>query len=142
MGSTLASGGGYSFEVGKNCEKRTDFTSDVVITFKELYIYKISYNNSKYGKACLSATENNNGYLLAQNKDFNFQWNVVQIEETGEFFIFGNHTRKGDKNSLAIVEIMQIEQIVQKSNHAKLAKIAHKFKNDSEFASLVKKLKK
>jgi hypothetical protein len=73
MGNTVASGQGYSLEVGKNCEKITNFTSDVVLTFKNLFIYKIAYNNSKYGKACLAGTQDYNGIILAQNKDFNFQ---------------------------------------------------------------------
>ena len=142
MGNTIASGGGNSYEVGKNCEKITDFTSNVVITFKSFYIYKIAYNNSKYGKACLAGTEDDSGIIIAQNKDFNFQWQILQNEETGEFFIFGNHTKKSDKNSLAIVEVMIIEPIVLKANKAKLTAIAHKFKNDSEFATSIKKLRK
>jgi hypothetical protein len=33
MGNTVASGEGISYQVGKNCEKFTEFTSDVVLTF-------------------------------------------------------------------------------------------------------------
>ena len=142
MGNTVASGGGYSYEVGKNCEKFTDFTSDVVLTFKSLFIYKIAYNNSKYGKACLAGTQTYNGLILAQNKDFNFQWEILQNEDTDEVFIFGNHTKKCEKNSLAIVEVMLVEPVVLAANHAKFTAVARKFKNNSELAALIKKLKK
>jgi hypothetical protein len=142
MGNTVASGGGYSYEVGKNCEKFTDFTSDVVLTFKSLFIYKIAYNNSKYGKACLAGTQTYNGLILAQNKDFNFQWEIVQNEDTGEFFIFGNHTKKCEKNSLAIIEIMLVEPAVLAANKEKLTTVARKFKNDSVLAAQIKKLLK
>jgi len=94
MGNTVASGSGYSFEVGKNCEKISTFTSNVVLSFKALFIYKIAYNNSKYGKACLAGTEDFNGIILAQNKNFNFQWEIIQNEDTEDSFIIGNHTKK------------------------------------------------
>ena len=142
MGNTVASGGGYSYEVGKNCEKITVFTSDVVITFKSFFIYKIVYNNSKYGKACLAGTLDSNEIMLAQNKDFNFQWEILQNEDTNEFFIFGNHTKKSEKNSLAIVEIMLIEPAVLQASKAKFTAVARKFKNNSDMAALIKKLKK
>jgi len=142
MGNTVASGGGYSYEVGKNCEKYTEFTSDVILTFKSFYIYKIAYNNSKYGKACLAGTQDYNGIILAQNKNFNFQWEVLQNEDTDEFFIFGNHTKKCEKNSLAIVEAMRIEPEVLAANHAKIIAVARKFKNNSELAAQIKKLLK
>jgi hypothetical protein len=142
MGNTVASGGGYSYQVGKNCEKFTEFTSDVVLTFKSFFIYKIVYNNSKYGKACLAGTQDDNGIILAQNKDFNFQWEVLQDEDTDEFFIFGNHTKKSEKNSLAIVEVMNVEPAVLAANHAKFTAVARKFKNNSDVAALIKKLKK
>ena len=142
MGNTIASGGGYSYEVGKNCEKFTDFTSDVVLTFKDFFIYKIAYNNSKYGKACLAGTQDYNGVILAQNKDFNFQWEILQNEDTDEFFIFGNHTKKCEKNSLAIVEIMLIEPAVLQASKAKFTAVARKFKNNSDIAALIKKLRK
>ncbi len=58
------SDGGYSFEVGKIVKN--------LLIFKDLFIYKIAYNNSKYRKAYLVVTQDNNGYLLAQNKYFNF----------------------------------------------------------------------
>ena len=140
MGNTIASGQGYSLEVGKNCEKITQFTSDVIITFKNFYIYKIAYNNSKYGKACLAGTQDNSGVILAQNKDFNFQWEILQNEDTNEFFIFGNHTKKCDKNSLAIFEIMQIEPAVLAANKEKLSAVARKFKNNSELAKHINTL--
>ena len=140
MGNTVASGGGYSYEVGKNCEKFTEFTSDVVLTFKNLFIYKIAYNNSKYGKACLAGTQDYNGVILAQNKDFNFQWEVVENEDTGQVFIFGNQTKKCEKNSLAIIEIMQVEPSVLAANKEKFTAIARKFKNDSELATQIKKI--
>jgi hypothetical protein len=142
MGNTVASGQGYSLEVGKNCEKFTQFTSDVVLTFKNFFIYKIAYNNSKYGKACLAGTQDDSGVILAQNKDFNFQWQILQNEETSEFFIFGNHTKKCEKNSLAIFEIMQIEPAVLAANKEKLSTVSRKFKNNSELAAQIKKLKK
>jgi hypothetical protein len=138
MGNTIASGGGYSYEVGKNCEKLTEFTSDVVLTFKSLFIYKIAYNNSKYGKACLAGTENR--VILAQNKDFNFQWEVIENEDTGQVLIFGNHTKKCVKNSLAIIEIMQVEPTVLAANKEKFSAVARKFKNDSELAAQIKKI--
>lgn len=143
MGNTVASGGGYSYQVGKNCEKFTVFTSDVKITFKNFFIYKIAYNNSKYGKACLAGTlDSNEKIMLAQNKDFNFQWEILQNEDTGEFFIFGNHTKKCEKNSLAIVEIMQIEPAVLAANHAKFTAVARKFKSTSELGVQINKLRK
>ena len=142
MGNIVASGVGYSYEVGKNCEKFTEFTSDVILTFKSFYIYKIAYNNSKYGKACLAGTQDYNGIILAQNKNFNFQWEVLQNEDTDEFFIFGNHTKKCEKNSLAIVEAMRIEPEVLAANHAKIIAVARKFKNNSELAAQIKKLLK
>ena len=142
MGNTVASGQGYSLEVGKNCEKFTNFTSDVVLTFKNLFIYKIEYNNSKYGKACLAATQTNNGVILAQNKNFNFQWEIIQNEDTGASFILGNHTKKCEKNSLAIFEAMEIEPTVLQANRAKISAVARKFKNDSELAAQIKKLVK
>jgi hypothetical protein len=142
MGNTVASGGGNSLEVGKNCEKLTEFTSDVVLTFKNLFIYKIAYNNSKYGKACLAGTQDNSGVILAQNKYFNFQWQILQNEDTSDFFIFGNHTKKCETNSLAIVEIMQVEPAVLQANLAKFTAVARKFKNNSELATQIKKLVK
>ena len=142
MGNTIASGQGYSYQVGKNCEKFTEFTSDVVLTFQSLFIYKIAYNNSKYGKACLAGTQTYNGVILAQNKNFNFQWEILQDEDTGEFFIFGNHTKKCDKNSLAIVEVMLIEPAVLAANKEKLTAVARKFKSNSELGVQIKKLKK
>jgi hypothetical protein len=140
MGNTVASGGGNSLEVGKNCEKLSEFTSDIVLTFKDFYIYKIVYNNSKYGKSCLAGTADNREVILAQNKYFNFQWEVLQNEDTGEFYILGNHTKKCEKNSLAIVEIMQIEPDVLKANHSKFSAIARKFKNNSDLAVKIKKI--
>ena len=140
MGNTIASGEGYSFEVGKNCEKLSNFTSDVVLTFKNLFIYKIAYNNSKYGKACLAATQTINGIILAQNKNFNFQWEILQNEDTGESFIIGNHTKKSEKNSLAIFEVMEIEPTVLAANKEKFSAVARKFKNNSELDIQIKKL--
>ena len=142
MGNTVASGSGNSLEVGKNCEKITEFTSDVVLTFKSLFIYKIAYNNSKYGKACLAGTETYNGIILAQNKHFNFQWEVLENEDTGEFFLVGNHTKKCEKNSLAIIEVMLVEPVVLAANKKKFSAVAHKFKNDSNLATYIKKLRK
>jgi hypothetical protein len=141
MGNTVASGSGYSLEVGKNCEKLTQFTSNVVLTFKDFKIYKIQYNNSKYGKACLAGTQDNSDVILAQNQFYNFQWQVIQNQDTGENSIIGNHTRKGDKNSLAIFEIMQIQPMVLQADKEKINAVAYKFKNDSELAVQITKLK-
>lgn len=140
MGNTIARGEGYSFEVGKNCEKLSTFTSDVVLTFKNLFIYKIAYNNSKYGKACLAATQTINGIILAQNKNFNFQWEIIQNEDTGDSFIIGNHTKKSEKNSLAIFEVMEIDPTVLAANKEKFSAVARKFKNNSELDIQIKKL--
>jgi hypothetical protein len=142
MGNIVASGQGYSFEVGTNCKKFTEFTSDVVLTLEDLFIYKIAYNNSKYGKACLAGTQTYNGIILAQNNHFNFQWEVLENEDTGEFFIFGNHTKKCEKNSLAIIEVMLVEPVVLQANNAKFTRVARKFKNNSELAAQIKKLRK
>jgi len=140
MGNTVASGSGYSFEVGKNCEKISTFTSNVVLSFKDLFIYKIAYNNSKYGKACLAGTEDFNGIILAQNKNFNFQWEIIQNEDTEDSFIIGNHTKKCEKNSLAIFEVMAIEPIVLAANKEKISAVARKFKTNSELDIQIKKL--
>jgi len=142
MGNTIASGSGYSLEVGKKCEKLTKFTSNVVITFKDIRIYKIVYNNSKYGKACLAGTQNNSDVIYAQNKFYNFQWQLIQNQDTGENYYIGNHTRKGDKNSLAIYEILSIKPVVLEADKKKLSSIAYKFKNDSELAIQINKLMK
>ena len=138
-----ASGRGYSFEVGKNCEKYSTFTSNIVLTFKNFFIYKISYNNSKFGKACLAGTQAfPNGIILAQNKNFNFQWEIIQNEDTEYFFIFGNHTKKCDKNSLAIFEAMEFDPIVLAANKEKISAVARKFKTNSELDIQIKKLVK
>jgi hypothetical protein len=140
MGNTLASGSGTSFEVGKNCEKLSYFTSNIELIFMDLFIYKIKYNNSKYGKACLAGTQDNSGVILSQNKYFNFQWQFVQNEDTGDSYFFGNHTKKCEKNSLSTVEILRIDPIVLQANHEQFKKIASKFKNDSDLDKLIKKL--
>ena len=140
MGNTLASGSGTSFEVGKNCEKLSYFTSNIELIFMDLFIYKIKYNNSKYGKACLAGTQDDSGVILAQNKYFNFQWQFVLNEDTGDSYFFGNHTKKCEKNSLSTVEILRIDPIVLQANHEQFKKIARKFKNDSDLDKLIKKL--
>lgn len=142
MGNTLANGSGASFEIGKNCEKISNFTSNIELTFKYLFIYKIKYNNSKYGKACLAGTQDNSGVILAQNKDFNFQWQFVQNEDTGDSYFLGNHTKKCEKNSIAIVEILRIDPIVLQENQEKFQNISQKFKNDSELDKLIRNFKK
>lgn len=142
MGNTIASGDGLSFEVGKNCEKLSTFTSNVVLTFKNFFIYKITYNNSKFGKACLAGTVTYNGIILAQNKEFNFQWEIVQNEDTEESYIIGNHTKKTVKNSLAIEEILKIDPTVLAANKEKFSAVARKFKNNSELDIQIKKLSK
>jgi len=140
MGNTIASGQGYSLEVGKKCEKITEFSSDIILNFKALFIYKIAYNNSKYGKACLAGTQDFNGIILAQNKNFNFQWEILVNEDNEQFFIIGNHTKKCEKNSLAIFEVMAIEPAVLQANHAKFTAVARKFKSNSELGAQIKKL--
>ena len=105
-----------------------------------LFIYKIKYNNSKYGKACLAGTQDDSGVILAQNKYFNFQWQFVLNEDTGDSYFFGNHTKKCEKNSLSTVEILRIDPIVLQANHEQFKKIARKFKNDSDLDKLIKKL--
>lgn len=142
MGNTVASGSGNSLEVGKNCEKLSNFTSDIVLTFKSLYLYKIKYNNSKFGKACLAGTQDNNGIIIAQNKDFTFVWEFVENEDTGDVFIFGNHTKKCEKNSLALVEILTVEPLVLEANRKKISAVSRKFKNNSELANQIKSLRK
>jgi hypothetical protein len=142
MGNTVASGSGYSLTVGKNCEKYDEFTSNVILTFKNLFISRIEYNNSKYGKTYLAGTQDNSGFILAQNKYFNFQWKNIENEDTGESFILGNHTKKCNKNSLAIYEVMKINPVVLQANKEKIKVITYKFKNDSELDKLVKKLTK
>jgi len=149
MGNIIASGRGDSLKVGKNCEKITEFTSDVVITFKGLFIYKIAYNNSLSGKACLAGTQDREGNILAQNKYYNFQWQIIENSETGDFFILGNHTKKSDTNSVAEVEIMVVEPAVAQANKDKLkaaAKSSGEFKKlleqNPELAKKVKDLKK
>ena len=140
MGNTVASGGGYSYEVGKNCEKLTEFTSDVVLTFKNLFIYKIAYNNSKFGKACVAGTQP--GSIYAENKNFNFRWELVENEETGEVFVVGNHTKITDKNSVALFEIMLVDQSIVQANKSEFSKISRKIEKNSELAAQVKKLRK
>ena len=142
MGNTVASGKGESLEVGKNCEKISTFTSNIVLTPKTFFTSKIAYNNSKFGKACLAGTQEYNVIILAQNKNFNFQWELVQDEDSGDFFIIGNHTKKCEKNSLAIFEVMAIEPAVLQANHAKFTEVARKFKSSSELAAQIKKLMK
>ena len=142
MGNTLASGSGISYEVGKNCEKKNVFISNIELTFKDLFTYRIKYNNSKYGKACLAGTQANNGVILAQNKYFNFQWQFVQNEDTGDSFYLGNHTKKCDKNSLAFVEILRIDPVVLQTNKEKFQNVSIKFKNNSDLDKLIRKLQK
>jgi hypothetical protein len=142
MGNTIAKGGGNILVVGSNCQKITKFDSDIVISFVNLYLYKIVYNNSKYGKIYLAATNTKDNTLLAQNKDFNFSWEFVQNEDTEESFIFGNHTRKCEKNSLAITEIFQIESPLLNEIFSKVNMVPRKFKNDSDLDKLVKTFQK
>ena len=140
MGNTIANGRGESLEVGKNCEKISTFKSDVVLTPKTFFTSKITYNNSKYGKACLAGTQDSNGIILAQNKNFNFQWEIIQNEDTEDSFIIGNHTKKCEKNSLAIFEVMAIEPVVLAANKEKISAVARKFKTNSELDIQIKKL--
>ena len=142
MGNTVASGSGVYLEVGKNCEKLNQYTSNIVITFKDLFIYKIAYNNSKFGKACVAGTETLSGGIYAENKNFNFRWEVVEDEETGEFFIIGNHTKETDKNSVALFEIMQVDPEVLKANKSKFSAISRKIDKNSKLAAQIKKFRK
>jgi hypothetical protein len=143
MGNTVASGNGISYQVGINCDEIKNFNCNIKLTFKDFLIYKITYNNTVYGKACLAGTENVNNVILAQNKNFNFQWQIVQNQDTGDFFIYGNHTKKCQKNSLAIVEIMQITpQVLAKNNSESFLNELNiiKFKNDSYLDKKIKKI--
>jgi len=142
MGNTIASGKGESLEVGKNCEKISTFTSNIVLTPKTFFTSKIAYNNSKFGKACLAGTRDINGIILAQNKNFNFQWEIIEDEFSGDFFIIGNHTKKCEKNSLAIFEVMEVEPTVLAANKEKISAVARKFKSNSELGAQIKKLMK
>jgi hypothetical protein len=144
MGNTIASGGGNSLEVGKNCEKLTQYTSDIVLTLLDSplldsQIYKIAYNNSKFGKACLAGTQTPSGEVHAENKYFNFQWNLIDID--GELFIFGNHTKDSeDNNSVALFEVMQVDPEVLKANKSKFSAISKKIDKKSKLAAQIKKL--
>ena len=141
MGNTIASGRGESLEVGKNCEKKSTFKSDLVLTPKTFFTSKITYNNSKYGKACLAGTITfSSGVILAQNKNFNFKWEIIRNEDNDIIIIFGNHTKKCEKNSLAIFEAMQIDPIVFAANKEKILAVARKFKTNSELDIQIKKL--
>jgi len=108
MGNITASGTGVSLEVGKNCQKESSFNSTLVISVTDPRIYKLKYSNSKFGKACLAGTivqvNNTTFNILAQNKDFNFQWQFIKNEDTDDYNISGNHTKKCEKNSLSISE--------------------------------------
>jgi len=140
MGNTIASGQGESLEVGKNCEKISTFKSNIVLTPKTFFTSKIAYNNSKFGKACLAGTQDFNGIILAQNKNFNFQWDILVNEDNEQFFIIGYHTKKCEKNSLAIFEVMEIEPAVLQANKEKISAVARKFKTNSELDIQIKKL--
>lgn len=111
MGNITASGAGDSLEVGKNCQKQSSFTSNLVLSILNPRLYKLKYNNSKFGNSCLAGTivqiNNTTFNILAQNKDFNFQWQFIKNEDTDNYDISGNHTRKNGANSLAISEIMK-----------------------------------
>ena len=119
MVEIIASGSGYSLEVGKNCEKLTQYTSNIVfknilLENKGTFVWKIVYNNSKFGKACLAGTQQGiefNTVIYAENKNFDFRWEIYEDEETGNFFICGNHTKQfeDNKKSVALFEIMAID---------------------------------
>ena len=93
-------------------------------------------------KACLAGTQSYNGIILAENNDFNFQWEIIENEDTGDLYIFGNHTKKCDKNSLAIFEIMEIDPTIFQENKERLSTVARKFNSNSELAAQIKKLRK
>ena len=141
MGNTIASGSGQVLEVGKNCQKLTPYTSDIIITFVSFYTYKISYNNSKYGKFCLAGTQDRQDNILAQNKCFNFQW-AIYDDGSGNFVVMGNHTKKCEKNSIAFVEFMEIKPTIAQANKEILSKIAKKLDKDSELAKHINTLRK
>lgn len=140
MGNAIASGTGQEFEVGKNCQKSTPYTSNIIITYVSLSTYKISYNNSKYGKVCLAGTQDRQDNILAQNKYFNFQW-AVYDDGTGNFIVRGNHTKKCDKNSVALVEFMDVSPSIAQENKEFLSKIAKKLDKDSELAKHISTLR-
>jgi hypothetical protein len=140
MGNIVGSGRGESLEVGKNCEKISTFTSNIVLTPKTFFTDKIEYNNSKFGKACLAGTLDIYGIILAQNKNFNFQWEILLNEDNEEVLIIGTHTKKCEKNSLAIFEVMEVEPTVLAANKEKISAVARKFKSNSELGAQIKKL--
>lgn len=137
MGNIIASGGGDSLKVGKNCEKLTNFTSDIVIEFSGIILYKVVYNNSLFGKACLAATEvpDASGSIVAQNKDYNYEWNFFQEDEE-TFLIVGNITKKCDKNSVAAWEILEVTPTLEQSQKDKLKAVS---KKPDEFKKLLAK---
>lgn len=143
MGNTIASGNGSSYQVGKNCEELKNFTCDIKLTIKDFLIYQIDYNNSIYGNAFVAGTQNSNNIIFAQNKNFNFQWQITQNVDTGQFFILGNHTKKCQRNSLALIEVMQITpQILESSNmniYLDLS-IITKFNNESILDKKIKSI--
>jgi len=105
---------------------------------------KIAYNNSKFGKACVAGTQTESGEIHAENKYFNFQWNIFIDEETGNFFIVGNHTKESEDNkkSVALFEVMAIDSLVLQANKSKFSSIAQKITKNSKLAEQIKKLRK
>jgi hypothetical protein len=142
MGNTIANGNGISYQVGKNCNKIISFQADIVLSIQSLFTYKITYNNSKYGKALLAGTSNPDNSILAQNKYFNFEWKIVENTDTGEVNIFGNHTKKCEKNSLSIVEILQVTPEMSSQIKSEHKLLTHKYKNDSELDIKIKEFLK
>lgn len=142
MGNTVASGNGLSYQAGKNCNKQIPLTANIVLSVQNYLIFRITYNNSIYGQFVLAGTSNINNVILAQNKYFNFQWQIVENTDTGQFFIFGNHTKKCEKNSLAIIEILEVTPEVLSQVKSEHKIFTHKYTNNSDIDIKVKELLK
>jgi hypothetical protein len=144
MVEIIASGRGHYLEVGKNCEKLTKYTCNIVLKFikedgEDTNLLKIAYNNSKFGKACLAGTQTESGEIHAENKYFNFQWNIFNID--GDSVIYGNHTKDSeDNNSVALFEVMRVDPKVLKANKSKFSEISKKIDKKSKLAAQIKKL--
>jgi hypothetical protein len=139
----VGNGNGISYQVGINCEEIKNFTCNINLTIKDFLTYQIEYNNSVYGNSFLAATQNLNNTIFSQNKYFNFQWQITQNIDTGEFRLIGNHTKKCQKNSLAIIEIIQITPEILASNNLDLyfdLSTITKYKNDSTLDKKIKSI--
>ena len=121
MGDIIASGSGNYLIVGNNCQKIDFFSSDITVSEVSTFtLYKIIYNNSKFGKIYLAATRTKDNTFIAQNKDFNFSWKIVQDEGSTEPYFLGSHTKRCEKNSLAISENLLFQTPILNNKNSKL----------------------